>query len=72
MGWCSGTEIFDPMAEAILAVDLSDKTKVQLLIKLIRTLWQNDWDCESDSRFYKDKLVRKALVKLNHYFPEDD
>jgi len=41
MGWCSGTDVFDPIAKAILARKPLDKKA--LLKEVIYVLENNDW-----------------------------
>lgn len=63
MGWCSGTEVFDAIAEALLSDKPLDKKEV--LKTVILALWDRDWDCETDSRFFKHPLVRESLIELD-------
>lgn len=68
MGFCSGTDIFDPVAENVLDSDLSVERQAEIIRVLIVALYDHDWDCESDSRYYDHPLVRRILRELN---PED-
>lgn len=66
MGWCSGTDVFDEMAGAILSSTLSEGQKVDLLRHLIETLENEDWDCQQDSRYYGSQpLVRQAFRQVH-------
>jgi len=66
MGWGSGQEIFDPMTKAILAVkELKDRDKVLLIKALLLTLEQEDWDTQSDSRYWEHPLVKQAAKKVH-------
>lgn len=73
MGWCSGTEVFDDQVKTILETDTSDQTKVALIIGIAQALEKADWDCQSDSMFYKNKLVQAAFKVLHPdwQFPEE-
>lgn len=51
MGWCSGTDIFDSALDAVL--DYVPEDKVEAVVEAIaRPLWENDWDCETDSKYW--------------------
>lgn len=65
MGWCSATQIFDDMAEFILSTNEPDGKKRAVLGKLIDVLEENDWDCQSDSRYFDHPLVN-ALFREAH------
>lgn len=75
MGWCNATEIFDPMVRMIIDLDVPEEKQVEVIAKLIELLRDGDWDCESDSDFYKENAtVRKAFLSLDEheYDDEDD
>jgi hypothetical protein len=61
MGFCSGTEIFDPIAGYVLKSDLTDTQKRGVLMALIEALYAHDWDCESDSRYWHNPLIREVF-----------
>jgi hypothetical protein len=61
MGFCSGTDIFDPVVRRILKTSLSDDEKVRLIWELIDALEKHDWDCQDDSTYWDNPLVRKAF-----------
>lgn len=63
MGWCSGTEAFDPVVNKVLQQDIEDNQKITIVIALIKALQNMDWDCESDSDYWEHPLVRKAFKK---------
>lgn len=67
MGWCSsGTDIFDKVTRFVLeSKTLTEDDKGALLRVLIMALYDADWDCESDSRYFKHPLVRKIMKQLN-------
>jgi len=70
MGWCSGTEIFDNVAESILSDKPIDKK--QLLIDLIDTLESKDWDCQCESVYWDDPLVREIFMEREPEWFEDE
>lgn len=61
MGWCSGTCIFDPVVKAILEQDAPEEQKINVIKSLITALQDEDWDCETDSDYWKHPLVRRAF-----------
>ena len=62
MGWCSGTEIFDAVVKPVLEnVDLSDVGKYEIIYALVVKMFSHDWDCESDSDYYDNPIVKKAM-----------
>ena len=70
MGWCSATEIFDVVAGSLLDDGKTDKKEV--LTKLIAALWDGDWDCERDSRYWDHPLVREIFKELRpEWFDEE-
>ena len=65
MGWCSGTQVFDPVTKCILEGKLTRKEKVKLLVELIKTLEDADWDCQYDSVYFKEPIVLAAFKELH-------
>jgi len=61
MGWCSGTELFDAVAESIINSPLTRKEKVKILVTLIEAMEDQDWDCQQDSRYWNEPLVAAAM-----------
>lgn len=58
MGWCSGTDIFDVIADIVLIDNnLSNKQVRSILKALIEVLDEHDWDCQADSKWYNDRFV---------------
>lgn len=51
MGWCSGTEILDTVLDATLEYIPEDKVE-DVVLTIAKSLWDGDWDCESDSKYY--------------------
>ncbi len=59
MGWASGVEIFDAVADALLADGDVDKKAV--LRVLVDALEDGDWDTQSDSIHWGHPLVREVM-----------
>jgi hypothetical protein len=66
MGWCSATEIFDPLVEAVLSDEPLDKHA--FIKKLIEVLEANDWDCQQDSRYFDHPAVKAAFKELHPWW----
>jgi len=49
MGWNSGNDIFDPVAEALVETDADDVVLRHALSILIGVLQSEDWDTEYES-----------------------
>jgi len=69
MGFCSGTDIFDPVAKELLSdgLSMSDKTRVHLLRVLFTALRNHDWDCQGDSYYWDHPLVQQAAREAGYY-----
>lgn len=68
MGWCSGTEIFDGIMDALYPY-IEDKIipedkALELVKKLIQVMQNGDWDCEGDSVYWDYPLFQKAYREL--------
>lgn len=72
MGWCSGTVIFDDMARFVLAQPASDDDKFATLRALAVSLQNEDWDCESDSRYYNHPIVQRVMKDLHPDWFEEE
>ena len=70
MGWCSATEIFDTVAEALLSDEPVDKKEA--LMTLAETLRDNDWDCEQDSEYWDHPIVQEIFKELEPEWFEDE
>jgi len=68
MGWCSGTYVFDDVCEYLLDVE---KSRKEILRRLIEALRNADWDCEMDSRYYEHPAVQEIMRELNPEWFED-
>ena len=64
MGWNSGNEIFDPVAQTLIDLEVTDAVKSKVLYVLMDALQENDWDTEDESleRFKNDP----AIVQIFH------
>lgn len=49
MGWSSGSEVFEPVANALAEVGASAEVAVPALRALIRALQERGWDTEEES-----------------------
>ena len=63
MGWASASEIFDPVAQALIDADLDRERKVTVLATLIDKLRDGDWDTYDYSydQFRHDPAVVEAF-----------
>ena len=68
MGWCSGTEIFDVVAGAVL----EDLPKEEIIERLIEVMEDHDWDCQCDSDHWNHPIVRKIFMERNPDWFEDE
>lgn len=67
MGWCGGTEIFDAVAAEILEpkngyVEFEQKRVLRILANALE---ENDWDCQSDSKYYEHLIVKEIFDELS-------
>lgn len=72
MGWCSGTDIFDKVAEKLIDMKLPEEQQEEILTVLIDEMENHDWDCQSDSAYYGTPLMDKILKKLHPHWYEDE
>ena len=73
MGFCSGTEIFDKVAEHVLnSSELSEDMKYSIVKTLIEVLEDHDWDCEQDSEYFRNPIVLRAMQTINPDWDWDD
>lgn len=72
MGWCSATDIFDPVAAFVLSTDRPDAEKRAVLEILIGALEEGDWDCQQDSAYYDNPIVQQIMRDTHpRWFDED-
>lgn len=69
MGWCSGTYIFDMVAESLLSDNPVDKKEV--LTRLANALEDQDWDCHGESQYWDHPLVKEIFVELHPDWVDD-
>jgi hypothetical protein len=74
MGWASGGEIFDEVAQALIEAKASDELKQRLLTRLIDKLRDGDWDTcdESLERFADDPAIVAAFADNGFTLGGDD
>ena len=73
MGWCSGTNIFDAVTEALLEEKDNKPVDVKkVLTVLTYVLEDNDWDCQSDSDYYEHPIVQEIMKKRHPKWFEDE
>jgi len=70
MGWCSGTEVFDAVAEAVLEEGEMDAKEILMIVAEV--LRNNDWDCENDSYYWDHPVVQEIFHELEPEWFEDD
>ena len=65
MGWCSGTDIFDPVVTKLLIEYEKGRIDKQFLretiIELRKALEDKDWDCHQESKFILHPLIKDLL-----------
>jgi hypothetical protein len=61
MGWCSGTELFDAVIDAIPG----KARTVELFAKIIAAFEERDWDCQLESDYAGDTNFLIAYKKLH-------
>lgn len=72
MGWCSGTDIFDRIAEKVLGSELPEKSQLEIIDTLVDALEDGDWDCQSDSDYFEHPIVQRVMrEKHADWFEED-
>lgn len=69
MGWCSATDIFDPVCAEILKRVPDQKSQKKILVTLIDNLNEQDWDCQPDSEFWDHAFVGPLLGNM---FEDED
>jgi len=62
MGWCSGTEIFDTVCEALFNENLKTEDILERVINILENL---DWDCQGDSLYFRHPAVKRAFIKTD-------
>jgi hypothetical protein len=74
MGWASGGEIFDRVADGLIAAKASEAVKRRVLTDLIILLQNGDWDTEDESldRFRNDPVIVEIFRERGIEPWEDD
>lgn len=74
MGWNTANEIFDPVCAKLQHSHLWDSTRKDILVTLIQTLQDGDWDTEDESleRFKDDAIVVRAFGQCGVHLYEKD
>lgn len=73
MGWSSGGDVFDPVAETLREMDgIPEQDRTLICVSLIKALQGNDWDTEDESleHFRHTKFVTDAFAEAGVYPPE--
>ena len=65
MGFCSGTEIFDPVAKYVIESGMPEPYRHELLKVLVSALEDHDWDCQQDSSYYDFPLIERVMLELH-------
>jgi hypothetical protein len=65
MGFCSGTDIFDPVVGWILENLKDEALQLGAIRVLIIALEDHDWDCQDDSRWSNHPVVRRVMRELH-------
>jgi len=71
MGWCSATVIFDNVAGALLGKTEKQSPK-DVLKALVIELEDGDWDCQQDSAYWDNPVVKEIFQELHPSWFEDD
>lgn len=72
MGWCSGTDVFDPVVATVLETDIPEGAKREIIKSLIDALEDGDWDCQDDSFYMDNPIVRSVMRELHPSWFEDE
>ena len=67
MGWCSGTELFDAIFDAIP----EENRTVELFKKIINAFENMDWDCEMESKYWRNPKFKEAFKELTPDWEEE-
>jgi len=70
MGWTGGTSIFNDVAEVVFLTAIPREDRKRILKVLIQALWNEDWDTESESTYWRNDLVQEVIHELDPEYPE--
>ena len=71
MGWNRGTDVFDPVAKAILGLNMSYIRKEYVIEVLINALEELDWDTPDESEWIDHPLVQRVMLRLHPDWKEE-
>lgn len=58
MGWGSATQIFDQMVDAVIEyLPMDTDTRLDILEKIAKPFWIEDWDTEMESKYFDAYLL---------------
>lgn len=73
MGWCGATEMFDTVVELFLEhKSYDDTSKKEAIKRVAECLRKMDWDCETDSDYWKHPIVQEVFKELDPEMFEDE
>lgn len=73
MGWCSGTDVFDPICALILRLNyLSQEQQVEILVAMINAFEDRDWDCQQDSKYWHHPVMMIAMRRVHPDWYEEE
>jgi hypothetical protein len=62
MGMSKGTEIFDPVVCSMVdQLGVGEALDLKTIKILVQSLWDLDWDTESESHFWEHPVIGKIL-----------
>lgn len=62
MGMSSGTEVFDPVVCSMIdQLGVCEDLDLKTIKILVQSLWDLDWDTESESEFWEHPVIGKIL-----------
>ena len=74
MGWCSGTDVFDVVCEAMfklkyIAIDPDTKIVMSdtknVIKELVIALEMMDWDCQKESDVWNHPIVQEVFKEIH-------
>lgn len=72
MGWSSGSDVFDHVVSSFIESNISRKIKLEIIVSLIESLEDQDWDCQLESKYITDSTVMAAFKEVHpDWFNED-
>ncbi|MFB7589345.1 hypothetical protein [Streptomyces sp. NPDC056169] len=73
MGWGSGYEVFNRVADGLIKAGATDEVKESVLTDLIGSLQAEDWDTELDSLqdYLDDPAIVRAFAAHDVHWPDE-